>query len=71
VKSRAEAFDPAYPAVRAAQRRRIARAARAFRGRFGVERHPYRFDLVTVEGEPALPGAVVWHREQPRIQEPQ
>jgi len=69
VKSRAEAFPAEYPAIRAAQRRRIVRAARAFRGRYGVEHHPYRFDLVTVEGDPDEPGAVVWHRRQPRVQE--
>jgi putative endonuclease len=61
VKSRS-LFDPARPAVRAGQRRRIAAASRAFRARFGVRGHPCRFDLVTVEGdEPSLS----WRRGPP------
>jgi putative endonuclease len=53
VKSRAGAFPEDLPAVSAAQRRRTARASRAFRERFGVAHLPFRFDLVTVAGEPA------------------
>lgn len=58
VKSRA-AFDPARAKVRTGQRRRNASAARAFRARFGVSDLAYRFDLVTVEGDPP---ALDWRR---------
>jgi Holliday junction resolvase-like predicted endonuclease len=61
VKSRAGAFDANHPAVARAQRRRIGRAARAFRSRYGVRHLPYRFDLVTLEG-PLEDPRVNWHK---------
>ncbi|MHC4223267.1 MAG: YraN family protein, partial [Planctomycetota bacterium] len=60
VKSREDGFDPQRPAVSHAQKRRIARAARAFRGRYGVRHLPFRFDLVTVAGDPASPRELTW-----------
>lgn len=60
VKSRAGAFPDDRPAVSAAQRRRTARATRAFRERFGVAHLPFRFDLVTVAGDPRRPRDVRW-----------
>lgn len=60
VKSRAGEFPEDVPTVRAAQRRRNARASRAFRERFGVTHLPFRFDLVTVTGDPARPRDLDW-----------
>ncbi len=62
VKSRAGAFPEDRPLVRAAQRRRTARASRAFRERFGVAHLPLRFDLVTVTGDPKCPASLSWSR---------
>jgi putative endonuclease len=62
VKSRAGAFPDDRPAVTAAQRRRIRHASRAFRDRFGVAHLPFRFDLVTVTGDPARNPEVRWCR---------
>jgi len=52
VKSRAAGFEAEYAPVTAAQQRRIARAARAFRSRYGVGHLPVRYDLVTLGDEP-------------------
>jgi len=60
VKSRALAFPEDRPLVREAQRRRTARASRSFRERFGVAHLPFRFDLVTVTGDPERPASVDW-----------
>jgi len=60
VKSRAGEFPEDRPLVRAGQRRRTARASRAFRERFGVAHLPFRFDLVTVSGDPARPRSLGW-----------
>lgn len=60
VKSRALAFPEDRPAVRTSQRRRTARASRAFRERFGVAHLPFRFDLVTVTGDPERPASLGW-----------
>ncbi len=60
VKSRAGDFPEDLPPVRAAQRRRTARATRAFRERFGVAHLPFRFDLVTVTGDPERPRSLDW-----------
>jgi putative endonuclease len=62
VKSRARAFPDERPVVSAAQRRRTARATRAFRERFGVSHLPFRFDLVTVTGDPARPRTLDWEK---------
>jgi len=63
VKSRAVAFPEDRPTVTAAQRRRTARAARAFRERFGVSHLPFRFDLVTLAGDPGRdPAQIAWER---------
>ncbi|MHC4342333.1 MAG: YraN family protein, partial [Planctomycetota bacterium] len=69
VKSREDGFDPQRPAVSHAQKRRIARAARAFRGRYGVRHLPFRFDLVTVAGDPASPRELTWVRHFHRVEE--
>ena len=71
VKTRLDGFAEGHPAVGSSQRRRIARAARAFRRRFGVTHLPFRFDQVTIEGDPLRPRSVTWTRsrslrEQPR-----
>ena len=66
VKSRAGAFHPDHPVVARAQRRRIGRAARAFRSRYGVRHLPYRFDLVTLEGPLDTP-RVNWKKRQPEV----
>lgn len=60
VKSRAGAFPDDLPPVREGQRRRTARASRAFRERFGVAHLPFRFDLVTVTGNPKRPATLDW-----------
>ena len=65
VKSRAGAFPEDRPVVTAAQRRRIRRASRAFRERFGVAHLPFRFDTVTVTGDPRRPTQVDWKRNHP------
>ncbi len=62
VKSRAGAFPEERPAVSAAQRRRTARATRAFRERFGVAHLPFRFDLVTMTGDPDRPNDLRWRK---------
>ncbi|MCK6459707.1 MAG: YraN family protein [Planctomycetes bacterium] len=62
VKSRTGAFPEERPAVREAQRRRTARATRAFRERFGVAHLPFRFDLVTISGDPDRPGELLWRK---------
>lgn len=62
VKSRAGAFPEERPAVSAAQRRRTARATRAFRERFGVAHLPFRFDLVTMTGDPDRPADLSWRK---------
>lgn len=62
VKARAAAFDPAHRPVSRPQRRRIARAARAFRGRFGVRELPFRFDLITITGDPRRPRSLTWNQ---------
>lgn len=69
VKMRQDGFEADRPAVTGAQRRRIARAARAFRGRYGVRELPFRFDLVTVAGDPRRDATVVWFKDYHRIQE--
>jgi len=69
VKARSGPFCDDHPAVTQAQRRRIGRAARAFRRRFGVTRLPFRFDLVTIEGDPERPLRMDWHRHFHRVQE--
>jgi Holliday junction resolvase-like predicted endonuclease len=54
--------------VSRSQRRRNAQAARTFRRRFGVAHLPFRFDLVTVTGDP--PDAdIAWIRSYPGRQE--
>ena len=60
VKSRAGEFPEDRPAVRESQRRRTARASRAFRERFGVAHLPFRFDLVTLTGDPQRPRTLDW-----------
>jgi putative endonuclease len=62
VKSRAGAFPEERPPVSAAQRRRTARATRAFRERFGVAHLPFRFDLVTLTGDPDRPREICWEK---------
>jgi putative endonuclease len=62
VKSRSGEFPDDVPAVREAQRRRTARAARAFRERFGVAHLPFRFDLVMLAGDPRHPDSLRWDR---------
>ena len=66
VKARASGFGDPHPAVGEAQKRRIARAARAFRGRFGVSDLPFRFDLVTISGDPQRPADLTWHKHYQR-----
>lgn len=68
VKTRARGFDRRWP-VRRGQRRRMARAARAFRLRYGVDHLPHRFDLVTVSGDPRRPSEVTWVRDVERVKE--
>lgn len=63
VKSRAGTFPEDRPAVRVAQRRRTARASRAFRERFGVSHLPFRFDLVMVTGDPDRPQGLRWAKD--------
>jgi len=62
VKSRAEGFSIPWPDVAPGQRRRIGRAARAFRERYGIERRPFRFDTVRITGDAEAPGAIAWER---------
>ena len=62
VKARRAGFRTDRPAVSRAQRRRTSRAARAFRDRFGVHELPFRYDLVTVTGDPARPRSVTWEK---------
>jgi putative endonuclease len=62
VKARTHAFPADRPAISGAQRRRIGRAARAFRERFGVRHLPFRYDLVTVTGDPARPRSLTWEK---------
>ena len=62
VKARRAGFPGDRPAVTQAQRRRNSRAARAFRDRFGVRELPFRYDLVTVTGDPACPRNVTWEK---------
>ncbi|MHC4135260.1 MAG: YraN family protein [Planctomycetota bacterium] len=62
VKARRAEFPKNRPAVSRAQRRRTGRAARAFRDRFGVRELPFRYDLVTVTGDPARPRSVRWEK---------
>lgn len=62
VKSR-EHFPEDRPAVSAAQRRRNAAASRAFRARYGVAGLPWRFDLVTLDGDPARPRGIEWSKD--------
>jgi putative endonuclease len=62
VKSRAGEFPEDRPFVRDAQRRRTARASRSFRERFGVAHLPFRFDLVTLTGDPRRPTTLEWAR---------
>ena len=66
VKARAAGFDGPHPAVGHAQKQRIARAARAFRSRFGVRNLPFRFDLITVAGDPKQPTDVSWTKHYQR-----
>lgn len=69
VKSREGGFDAAHPPVSRHQRGRIARAARAFRQRYGVRHLPFRFDLITVAGDPRHPRAITWNHRFHRSQE--
>jgi len=63
VKSRREGdFRADRRPVSRAQQRRIGAAARAFRRRYGVGRRPFRFDLVTVGGDPRRPDGAEWMR---------
>ena len=55
-----------WPAVRHAQTLRIRRAAQAFRRHYGVERNPFRFDVVTVEWRDGREPDVCWIRSQPK-----
>jgi putative endonuclease len=68
VKGRARGFDERSPVSRP-QRRRIGRAARAFRARYGVRERPFRFDLVTVSGDAADPAELTWVRHFHRVKE--
>jgi len=68
VKTRAAGFDSPWPAVGDAQRRRIARAARSFRDRFGVREHPFRFDTLRISGDPARPREIEWERRPERVE---
>ncbi|MHC4959506.1 MAG: YraN family protein [Planctomycetota bacterium] len=68
VKGRARGFDERSP-VNRSQRRRIGRAARAFRSRYGVRKRPFRLDLVTVSGNPADPAELTWVRNFHRVKE--
>ncbi len=68
VKTRRKGFLD-YPRVRRAQRRRIVRAASAFRSCYGVRELPCRFDLVTVTGDPRHPRELTWLRHYQRIRE--
>ena len=62
VKARRAGFPGDRPVVARAQSRRNSRAARAFRDRFGVRDLPFRYDLVTVTGDPACQGSVTWEK---------
>ena len=62
VKTRESGFRSDRPVVSRSQRQRTARAARAFRGRYGVRDLPFRFDLITLTGDPARPGDVTWEK---------
>lgn len=62
VKSRAAGFEGPWPAVSHGQRRRIGGAARAFRERYGVAGHAFRFDTMRITGDPDAPGAIAWER---------
>ena len=62
VKSRRGEFREDRIPVSRPQRRRIGRAARAFRDRYGVRHLPFRFDLVTVTGDPRRPDRTAWTR---------
>lgn len=68
VKTRRRGF-PDFPHVRRAQRRRIVNAATAFRSRFGIRELPFRFDLVTVTGDPRRPRELIWLRHYHRTRE--
>ena len=57
------------PLVTRAQKRRMGTAVRAFRRRFGVTDLPFRFDLVTVRGDPRRPTEVTWLRNFHSVQE--
>jgi putative endonuclease len=70
VKTRESGFSREHPPVSRHQRRRIARAARAFRQRYGVRHLPFRFDLITVAGDPRRPRAITWSRRFHRSEEP-
>ena len=70
VKSRAGAFLEDRSPVGRPQRRRIAGAARAFRRRYGVDRMPFRFDLVTVRGDPGGDATVLWDKSWPQARMP-
>lgn len=65
VKARRTGFPTDRPVVSRAQRRRNGRAARAFRERFGVRDLPFRYDLVTVTGDPARPRSITWEKNYP------
>ncbi len=62
VKSRHAGFLDDRRPVSRAQQRRIGAAARAFRSRYAVRHHPFRFDLVSVSGDPRRPDHVEWTR---------
>jgi len=66
VKYRSHGFHPDHAAVASGQRARTARAARAFRNRYGVAHLAYRFDLVTVTGDPAHPEHIDWQENYSR-----
>ena len=65
VKTRRKGFAD-YPRVSGPQRRRIVNASRAFRRRYGVVERPFRFDLVTVTGDPTRPRELTWLRHYHR-----
>ena len=68
VKTRTAGFDDRLPVGRG-QRRRIGQAAHAFRGRYGVRAMPFRFDLVTISGDPRRPEELTWERSYFRVRE--
>jgi putative endonuclease len=70
VKTREAGFDGPWPAVTEGQRRRIARAARSFRERFGVRELPFRFDTLQISGDPRAPHQIVWERRPERVEKP-